>query len=297
VAAGLVPFALGSETIGSIVSPSAFCGVTGLRPTHGAVSRAGAMSLAWSMDKIGPMTHSSADCALVLSAIAGADPADATTEPWQYEPSSARKFRLGVPAFDLSKHPHMRRAFGRALSVLRGLGMGTRRVKLPQAQLGAMSWTFLGGEVAAAHEEFLRSPELDELVDEGQRAGLRSYLDQKASAYSRALLQRVGVARDVRALFAGVDAIVCPSYFNGAPRADQPLRRSLGRRRGGSGPDPTLGAVAGLPGLCLPIGFDKDGLPIAMTITGDRFAEATILRIGQLFQRETDWHQQHPRVR
>ena len=288
VAAGLVPYALGSETWGSITTPSAYCGVSGLRPSFGAVSRFGAMPLAWSMDKIGPMARSAEDCGLVLRALAGRDDRDPTTVASRYRARGGRAFRIGVLPNDFSGAPEIERAFADALGVLRRLGMRLRTVALPPHDYTAMGRVILGGEIAAAHDELIRSALLEQLVDEGQREGLRGYLALTAAEYARASEQRVAATRDLRALFGELDALVAPTLLTEAPTLDTDLRT---QRRGGYS---VLGAIAGVPGLSLPMGFGAAGLPLGLSITGDLFAEPTIVRIGELFQRETDWHLRRP---
>ncbi len=291
VAAGLVPYAIGSETWGSITSPSAFCGVSGLRPTQGAVSRHGAMSLAWSMDKLGPMARSAEDCALVFAVIAGVDPNDPTTEPCRVRPDRRRQFRLGILASDFTDLPATERAFAEALRVLRGLGMRARSVALPDHDFAGIGRALLAGESAAAHEELIASPRLDLLVDGAQRDGLRQYAAQPVATYARAAELRVAATRDLRALFRDVDAIVSPTLFVEAPTLETDLRTGL--RRGGHS---VLGAVAGLPGISVPMGFGPNGLPLGMQIMADRRADVTVLRIAALFQRETEWHLRRPPI-
>lgn len=286
VAAGLVPFALGSETWGSIMTPSAFCGISGLRPTYGAVSRFGAMPLAWSMDKVGPMTRSAEDCAIVLAAIAGRDARDPTTADWTYRPVRSRRFRLGVLPNDFGEQPGTGRAFDEAIKALRRLGMSVRAVKPPSHDYAGIATTILAAETAAAHESFIRNPALDELVDEDQRRGLREYLDKPMVEYARAVERRVAATRDLRALFRehDVDALVAPTLLVEATTLDADLKSG---RRGGYA---VYGAVAGLPALSVPMGFGPHGLPLGLSLTGDLFSEPTLVRIGTAFQRETDWH-------
>ena len=158
VAAGLVPFALGSETSGSILTPSAFCGVTGLRPTYGLVSRHGAMALAWTMDKIGPMCRSAEDCGLVLQAIAGGDSEDpgSAGKNFYYTPQYARKFsdlKAGFTAVDLEwAEPEMRPALDAAMQVIRGIGLQTVETKLPEFPYGALAGTVVSAEGSSIFE-------------------------------------------------------------------------------------------------------------------------------------------------
>ncbi len=293
VAAALVPYALGSETWGSIVTPSAYCGITGLRPTWSLVSRYGAMELAWSMDKIGPMAHSAEDCGWVLQAIAGPDPNDLTTTPYgfKFNPHLSRKqLRLGVLPADFSDAPELERAFEEAVRVMRRTGMRVSRVELPDHPFVATAQTILNGEMAAAHMELIRSDKLNELVDAGQKDGLRESLKVTASDYVRAQQRRLQIKHDVSRLFEHVDALVSPSLMNEALTLDTNIKIAP-RKRGNYS---VLGALCGVPALSLPMGFGGKGLPLSLAITGDLFGEATILRIGMIYQRETDWHRRYP---
>src|SRR5713226_6462091 len=170
VAAGLVPFAIGSETSGSILTPSAFCGITGLRPTYGLVSRHGAMALSWTLDKLGPMCHSAEDCALVLSAIAGGDSNDpgSAGKSFYYAPEFARKMqeiRIGYAPVDFAEwaEPSARPAFEKALADIRALGVTLVETKLPDFPYGTVVQTVIAAEAASIFEELIRSGKVDEL--------------------------------------------------------------------------------------------------------------------------------------
>jgi aspartyl-tRNA(Asn)/glutamyl-tRNA(Gln) amidotransferase subunit A len=298
VAAGLLPYALGSETWGSIVTPSSFCGITGLRPTWGLVSRSGAMELAWSMDKIGPMARSAADCGWVLQAIAGYDPRDAASVGRGFRlrrSAPRREFRLGVLPLDYDDVPggqETRKAFEEALRVLRRAGMRIGKAAWPDFPFVEIARTVLGAEAAAVHEGFIRSERLDELLDEGQKEGLKGYLNVTTAAYVQAQQQRAAAARAVLALFDRWDALVAPTLVGEAVTLETNLSARPGRWRGTS----VLGALAGVPAISLPMGFGPTGLPLSLSITGSLFAENTILQIGMMYQRETDWHRHRPPV-
>lgn len=293
VAAGLLPFALGSETGASLVLPAAFCGVAGLRPSFGVVSRAGAMTLAWSMDKIGPLARSAADCDTVLRAIAGKDPGDWTTRQVPLRRVSARGLRIGVLTTDFSEASATASLFEDALRILRRAGMHLRSVSRPDGDLLSLYDALAAGETLAAHEAFIRGPSVDELVDPAQRAGLRAYLDRPVVGYVRAVEERARVAHRIRAMFENVDAIVAPTALTEATPLDTDL---LAYRRGRRGGNAVLGALAGIPELSLPMGFGPAGLPLGLSIIGDRFAEPALVRIGALYQRETAWHMARPRI-
>ncbi|MGH9660064.1 MAG: amidase, partial [Bryobacteraceae bacterium] len=181
VAAGLAPYALGSETSGSILTPAAFCGVTGLRPTYGLVSRHGAMALSWTMDKIGPMCRSAEDCGHVLQVIAGGDSNDAASagKTFYYVPQFARQMkdiRVGYAPVDFTEwaDPAARPAFEKALAVVRDLGVQMVETKLPDLPYGAVTGTIISTEGSTIFEPLIRSGKVDDLADKKQIAGLKA---------------------------------------------------------------------------------------------------------------------------
>lgn len=293
VSAGLLPYALGSETWGSIVTPSSYCGITGLRPTWGLVSRHGAMELSWSMDKVGPMARSAEDCGLVLEAIAGGDPLDVVSagRGFRFERRiGRRRFRLGILPADFTELPDIEQAFDEAVRVLRRAGMKIARAELPDHPYDEVGRTILNGEMAAAHAEFIKSDRWGELVDAGQKDGLRKALEVPAADYVRAEQKRAQIRREVLALFERFDALISPSLMTEAVTLDTNLK-TLFRRRGGYS---VLGALCGVPALSVPMGFGRRGLPLGLTFTGNLFAEQVLLQLGMRYQRETDWHTRRP---
>lgn len=295
VAAGLVPYALGSETWGSIVTPSAYCGITGLRPTWGLVSRFGAMELAWTMDKIGPMARTAEDCGWVLEAIAGPDPQDPTTagRSFRFVPRVVRRpWRLGILPADFTGALGLARAFEEAVRVLRRAGMHIAEAPLPEHPYEQVARTLLNGEIAAAHQAFIASRRLAALVDRGQKRGLRASLRLRAADQVRAEQARWRIRRDVLALFERFDALLSPSVMTEAVPLETNLQ-TMPRPRGNWS---VLGALCGVPALSMPMGFGPQGLPLGLAVTGPPFGEATLLQIGMRFQRDTDWHEKRPPV-
>jgi len=292
VAAGLVPLALGSETMGSLMGPGAFCGLSVLRPTWGLVSRHGAMELAATMDKVGPMAHTAEDCGLALQAIAGRDPADeATGRSFRYRRRRGqRPYRIGVLPLDYSEEPDTAQVFEEALRALRRAGMKVRSARPLADDLEAVAGTILRTEAALAHRELIESERVGELVDEAQVEGLRSSLEQKAVDYEAALRRRARATAELLAMCRDFDALVAPTNAREAPAIDADLRAARGKRRGYA----MLGAIAGVPCLTVPMGFGPKGLPLGLSITGNLFDENTILAIGSRYQRETDWHRRRP---
>jgi aspartyl-tRNA(Asn)/glutamyl-tRNA(Gln) amidotransferase subunit A len=304
VAAGLVPFALGSETSGSILTPCAFCGITGLRPTYGLVSRYGAMALSWTMDKIGPMCRSAEDCALILQVISGGDSQDPASagKAFYYTPQFARKMedlRVGYAPVDFEEwaSPPTRSVFAAALEVIRGLGVQMKEVSLPDLPYGPCAGIIIGAEGASAFEELIESGRVDELADEKQIAGLKADYEIPARDYLRAMRVRSLVQKAFRDLFVDVDILVSPSRMGVAPKVSEPLDGGGTPReaKGGRGLRDLIpaGNLAGLPALSLPCGFAED-LPVGISLVGRPFTENQLVAVGREFQNRTDWHRRRP---
>ena len=277
VAAGLVSFALGSETNGSILTPSAFCGVTGLRPTYGLVSRHGAMACAWTMDKIGPMCHSAEDCGLVLQGIA---------DNFYYTPQYSRKLSdLKVAFVDFEG---VDPAFTAATQVIRDTGVQIAQAAVPAFPYGALVSTIVGSEVSSVFESFITSGQVDHLADAQQIAELKAGLKIPAKDYLKAMRIRSLVKQKFRELFADIDVIIAPSRNGVAPK----LADIHGASASALIP---AGNLAGLPALSIPCGF-IDNLPIGLQLVGPALAENTLLALGREFQNRTDWHKRRPPV-
>jgi len=278
-AAGLVPFTIGSETLGSIVSPSTRCGVTGLRPTFGAVSRAGAMALSWSMDKLGPMCRSVEDCALVFDAIRGPDGKDLTVRQasfaWQPDrPLSGIRVGMLEAAFapDRAAKP-----FDDAtLVVLRGLGIPLAPVTGPTELPVAAMRIILSAEAAAAFDELTRE-NLDDLMVRQQRGAwpnsFRSARFISAVDYIQANRLRTLLMRQMDAAMRDVDVMVAPTS---------------------GGNMLLITNLTGHPTVVLPNGFTEQGTPVSITFIGQPFREAELLRVALAYQDATDFHRRHP---
>ena len=225
VGAGLVPFAIGSETWGSIQYPAAFCGVTGLRPTYGRVSRHGAMALSWTMDKLGPLARSAEDCGIVLGAIAGPDGADpsAMDRPFAFpdDAGSRKRYRLGVLKGTLEKtQPEVRRNFEESLRVLREFAEIRDDLTLPDYPYDAMASIVIDAEAASAFEPLFESGRITQLTAPEDRIGGYAGQVVLAKDYIRALRLRRPAAAALDRLLAEVDAIVAPDAPDGG-LADQ----------------------------------------------------------------------------
>ncbi len=296
VGARAVPFAIGSETWGSIVTPSSFCGVSGLRPTYGRVSRHGAMALCWTMDKLGPMCRTADDCGFVLDAIAGRDPADETSLDWpyRYQPEQQRHegFRLAVlENATASTQPEVAANFEAALGVLRDFGT-IEQIALPELPYDAVAMTIIRAEASSAFDDFLLAGGAAGLTAPEDRINPLAYAALPARDYLRALRIRSHVQREMDALFARYDAILAPGTRTVASPISESFSKSL-RRAGGDGLG-AAGNVAGLPAVCVPNGFGERGLPTSIQFVGRAGAENTVLAVADAYQQRTDWHRRLP---
>ncbi len=306
VAGGMVGFALGSETSGSILTPAAFCGVTGLRPTYGLVSRAGAMALSWTLDKVGPLARTAEDCGIILEAIAGGDAEDPMSagKSFYYAPQFARPMKdytIGYAKVDWEEwaEPETRQAFAATLEVFRSLGVKLKEVELPDYPYGPLVSTILQGEASSIFEELIASGKVDQIADAKQAAGLKAAGDLLAKDYLKAMRVRSLLQVAFRDFFYELDMVIAPtrtSVASGidvaldAPRAAAPADR----KRGISGHIPA-GNLAGLPALSMPCGL-VGGLPVGVTLMGRAFTENALLAVGQQFQQKTDWHKKRPQL-
>ncbi|RKQ50319.1 Asp-tRNA(Asn)/Glu-tRNA(Gln) amidotransferase A subunit family amidase [Roseivirga pacifica] len=279
-AAGLVPFALGTETLGSIVSPSTRNGVTGLRPTFGRVSRAGAMALSWSMDKIGPMARNAFDCALVFDAIRGEDQIDLTVEdhPFNYKgKADLSKLRVGyLKEFFDNNREGQKEKDNQVLTVLKKLGANLEPVEwVSDMPFGGMQ-AILTAEAAAAFDQLTRSDRDSLLVRQNAGAWpnlFRSARFTSAVDYINANRARYELVQKVNELMKEYDVIVTPS-FGGS----QLLTTNL----------------TGHPCVVLKNGYNEAGSPMSISFIGNLFDEATILSVARAYQEATEFDEQHP---
>jgi Asp-tRNA(Asn)/Glu-tRNA(Gln) amidotransferase A subunit family amidase len=285
-AAGLVAFSIGTETLGSIVEPSGICGVSGLRPTFGRVSRHGVMALSWSLDKIGPMCRSVEDCALVLAAIQGPDDQDLSVQsvPFNWDPTfDVRGLRVGYlqAAFENTRQTAQTEANdARALDTLRRLGMTPTEVRLPDRP-AVPAIAILYAESNAA----LRNPTQtvpEQLLRKDRTAGQNSFRLFPASDYLDANRARALLMREMARVMSDVDVYVTPfDYADYTPNPIATLNTSITN-------------LTGQPCVVVPHGFNEKGQPTSLTFVGRVFGEARMLRAAHAFQQATDWHLKHP---
>lgn len=281
VAAGLVPFAIGTETLGSIVSPSTRCATTGLRPTFGRVSRDGAMALSWTMDKIGPIARSAEDAAMVFEAIRGKDPADLTTvdAPFNYQPQrSLKQMRIGYlkAAFE-TDYPN-RKTDSLTLQRLRELGARLEEVQLPQdLPLQGLS-SILSAEAAAAFDDLTRSQRDTLLVRQIKSAWPNVFRAARfipAVEYIQANRVRQQLIEQMHGIMEEYDAIVAPTYGGGQL---------------------FITNLTGHPCVVVPNGLNSEGTPanVSISFIGRLYGEAELLTLARAYQQASEWDELHP---
>ena len=295
VAAGLVPFAIGSETSGSILTPSAFSGVTGLRPTYGLVSRHGAMALSWTLDKLGPMARSADDCALVLAAIAGPDDADPSSagRRFEWKPVVPRRVRVMVPRGSVEKvQPAVRENFDAALVALGDAVTVTRDVPFPDLPWGPAVGAIVSAEGASAFLDLIESGGVSRLRCPADRTGAYSGLLLPAVDYLQAMRLRRPMREAMARVFESYDVIATPTRATVAyPIA--PFASAYPGVSGGPGVIPA-GNLVGAPAIALPTGFGENGLPTSLSFMGAPFSEGLLASLGTAYQARTDWHRRRP---
>jgi len=278
VSAGLVPFAIGTETWGSIVSPSTVCGVTGLRPTFGRVSRRGAMALSWSMDKIGPICRNAEDLAIVFNKIYGPDDIDETIydAPFNYTNNvDLSKLKIGYLKSDFDKDYDFHKNDSLTLNDLKNLGAELIPIELPAIDVKALS-IILSAEAAAAFDEFTRTNKDKKLVRQEKNAWPNEFRSARfipAVEYINANRIRSVLIQEMQKLMERVDVYLAPSW---------------------EGNNLLLTNLTGHPCVVLPNGFSEDGTPTSITFVGKLFDEGTVIAVAKAYQDATSYHLKHP---
>ena len=306
-AAGCVAFGIGTETSGSILSPSTICGVTGLRPTFGRVSRYGAMTLSWTQDRLGPLCRTVEDCALVFRTIAKVDEQDLSVIdlPFNWDAElDIRKLRIGylAPAFrEANRHDDWKRNDGQVLDQVKALGVTLEPFELPAMPLN-VTGGILGAESGASFDEFVRSGRDKNLTNRGRSNGMRQSRLVPAVEYLQAQRVRAMIMRQFAATVSRFDVYIAP-YINmrsgGAGRS--------GRAGGAAGGDSTpplppsairdhfqVANLCGYPAVSVPNGFTAEGKPTSITFLGRLYAEAEILALARAYQERAGFHLRHP---
>ncbi len=299
LAAGLCYGALGSDTGGSIRSPAALCGIAGIKPTYGRVSRAGVVPLSWSLDHAGPMARTVADCALLLQAIAGHDPKDDASADVGVPDYSAdlelgvRGLRIGVAREWLNEaegtHPEVLAAFEAALGVFQSCGATIVDVdSAPFINARAANTLILITEAYAYHEETLRTRPQD--FSESVRNRVREGAFLSATDYVQSQRARTVIRRQIGEILNDVDVIASPAA---AQPAETFATQDPDARYRMPNYTPPFN-LTGLPAMSIPCGFSTSGLPLGLQIAGRAFDESTVLRTAHAYEKETAWHQRHP---
>jgi Asp-tRNA(Asn)/Glu-tRNA(Gln) amidotransferase A subunit family amidase len=304
MAAALAAFTLGSDTRGSIICPSTHCGISGMRPSFGRVSRYGAMAIAWSMDKIGPMARTADCCGLILSAVAGHDPRDRdslpsalSAFPYAGPSAPARPLRIGrltnvFPHAD----PALRTASDDALRILEAHGAHVEDAELPDGPFEEAAELVILMEAASSFSELLQSGRCAELSDPvGQ---INGYASAEFSSVDYLQVQRVRtlLQRRIDALFDRFDVVAAPGQGEtatplSAPPEDDDVEQPIDSRQ----PD-AISSLCGLPAITVPCGFSAKGLPMGIQFLGRALHDADVIAAANLFQAHTDWHRKRPPI-
>ena len=297
VASALAAFAIGTETWGSIICPAAFCGISGLRPTYGRVSRHGGMVLCASLDKIGPLARSAADCAAVLAAIAGHDPKDSSSLPrdeaaFTYPAAAAsRRLRIGWIGEQMKDaQPGVVSAVNEARKALESAGALITDAKLPEGPWEPAANVIVNVEGCSAFDELISSGRCLELADPLGRLG--GFISQQISGtdYLRAQRARAVLQHRMVELFQKFDVIASASENMVATK----LSANLEIETGGADPLGAIGNLCGLPAISVPCGYDSAGLPVGLQFLAAPLGDHTVVAAAELYQRHTDWHHRRP---
>jgi Asp-tRNA(Asn)/Glu-tRNA(Gln) amidotransferase A subunit family amidase len=279
-AAGLLPFAIGTETLGSIVSPSTRCGVTGLRPTFGSVSRSGAMVLSWSLDKIGPLCRSAEDAAIVFYYIKGSDTKDASSINRSFNYTGRidfKKLRIAYASNYFHKIPATDPQWG-VIETFKQLGAHVQEIIFPDSVMYPVNiiYPILSSECAAAFDAFTRSNLDDQLVRQDKKAWPNTFRVSRlipAVEYINANRHRTQLIQSMYDFMKNYDILIVPSF---------------------AGSQLSITNLTGNPVVCMPAGFNDNGSPVSITLIGKLYDESTILAAAKAFQDKTDFNKKHP---
>ena len=304
LAAGLATLALGTDTGGSIRNPAARCGIVGLKPTYGRVSRRGVTPLAWTLDHAGPMARSVRDVARALGVIAGADPKDPSTASESiadYEAALGDGRSLAGRRFAIVRElvepidPQVGAVFEAAVRQLESLGARRVDAALPHASaMNIAAETLIGPEAAVYHEENLHRPDRRMLMDPVVRMYATSGRFYMATDYVKAQRLRLQLQAELEAVLTDADVLVCPTDPTLTPKIGEAsllLGREMMWFEYGT---VNLGNLTGAPALSLPCGFTPDGLPVGLQLYGRAFDETTVLSFAYAYEQTTEWHQRRP---
>ena len=295
--AALAAFAIGTETWGSIICPSTYCGLSGLRPTFGRVGRSGAMALSYTMDKIGPMARSADDCGLILSALAAHDPQDGGSLPasqaaFQYERRDV-PLKIGwVTNAWKDVQPDVEAATRAARATLEKAGAHVVNVEVPEGPWEVAAGVTISVEGASAFDTLIETGRVSDLVDPGSRVGGYINATIPGNDYVRAQRIRSIIQRKIDAIFDDVDVISAASL----PVAATTMETNLETDLAFADPLGGIGNFCGLPAISVPSGVTSKNLPAGIQFIGRVLDDAKVLAAANLFQSKTDWHKRRPPV-
>jgi Asp-tRNA(Asn)/Glu-tRNA(Gln) amidotransferase A subunit family amidase len=303
VAAGLAAFAIGTETWGSIICPSAFCGVSGLRPTYGRVSRYGAMAVSYSMDKIGPLARSAEDCTRIFAAIAGHDFLDRSTLPidkaaFTFSPAAdlkPRALRIGwlTNAWQQKDlDPSVAKVIDATHKTIQHHFPTMKNAALPEGPWEDAAGVVLSCEAGSAFSSFIRSGKASELTDPLAKIGGYPDLTISGADYNSALRIREILQKKMADLFDNFDVLVAASL----PVPATPLSMDISKGLAIADPLGGIGNLCGLPALSVPCGFTDKKLPVGLQFVARAGDDAAVLQAGRSYQQFTDWHRKHPKL-
>jgi aspartyl-tRNA(Asn)/glutamyl-tRNA(Gln) amidotransferase subunit A len=301
VSAGLATFALGTETWGSIMTPSSYCGISGLRPTFGRIPRTGAMPLSWTMDKVGILAHTAEDCAMLLKTLHGASPQDPFSIDTNFSFSNRKNIedipglRIGFVKEDYEKFGELEvgKAFSDVLEIFRGLGFSLKEIALPDHPYEEIANTVIVAEQASIFEPLVRSGRVTDIIDPDRRGELIGGQIITAVDYLKCMRMRTEINSDFEKLFEEVDVVIDSSTLTTAPSIDAKMSDVF---KGGNVIEAAEN-LTGIPAISIPCGFNKKKLPIGLKIIGRHFDEATILKLAAAYQTVTDWHKRIPPIK
>lgn len=294
-AAGLVGFSIGSETNGSIMVPAAFCGVSGLRPTYGRVSRHGAMALMWTSDKLGPICRSARDAELVLKTISGHDSNDKTSRDEPFSGVRGRKPKVAIVKNATAKTmPAVAKNFEASLRVLGEFCDLVPDVTLPKGPYGAVFGAIFNGECAAAFRDLIESGRSRELQSVDDRIGGYQVYGSLAVDYVDGMRRRALLNDDLNRALAAYDAIVYPTLPTVAYPVGIPFDKAYPDKYSGDIEMGSPGNLAGLPSISVPNGFGEHGLPTGLALMGRAWGEMQLTQIAKAYQARTRFHLEHP---
>lgn len=304
VAAAMAPWAIGSDTRGSILCPSAWCGISGMRPSFGRVSRHGAMSISWTMDKLGPMARSADDCGLILSVIAGHDPKDHDSLPkgmaeFPYPTSllsSAKNLRIGrLTNVWRQMEDGLESSVEAALRVMEKNGAKVSDVEIPDGPYEECAELTILMEAASSFQDLIATGRCAELIDPvGQ---INGYASSEFSATDYLQVQRVRAAlqKQMDRIFENFDLLSTAGESSAASPLTAPPEDEPGAAPARLEPD-GISSLCGLPAINVPCGFSKNQLPFGIQFIGRALHDHLVIQAGRSFQNHTDWHRQRPRI-